>query len=299
MKELRVFIISPSDVEVERDIAKRVCNAINYVTADNIKITPVLWEYHPMDYLNDPQANIDNMLEKADIFIVILWNRIGSVIEGYKGFVTNSNKVTGTQYEIEKIISLKKQNIFFFFKQKEKHLNNEEVKQKVRLIEFLEKINLKKGTTKHSYQEFKEPKEFSKKLINTLTITIEKLTKTKITKDPNEYISFYEINPNYYAGLYVSMVILILMLFFYAKDTPTINYTIKETIFIFSSLMLFINLLGIKSLPLEPKVYPDAPLTKVFKKLFLRASFMIVLSTITAIFFALFIVPSIRNLFGL
>jgi hypothetical protein len=183
-KEINVFIISPNDVKEERQIAKEVCEKLNQDVDSGIEVNAVLWEYHPMSYHKNAQENIDDTLDKCDIYVVILWHRLGSIVKGYEGAVTKSKQVTGTQYEIEKILSLKKEHIYFYFKREDKSFLEDELKealyQKNLLDTFLENIDLEKGSTKHGYQEFYSNQEFRKKITNHLKIEIEKQTGMKI-----------------------------------------------------------------------------------------------------------------------
>ena len=183
-KQINIFIISPNDVNEERAIAKEVCQELDKAIGMGTEINAILWEDHPMTYHKNAQANIDNVLDTCDIFIVVLWHRLGSVVEGYEGALTQNKNVTGTQYEIEKILASERESIFFYFKTKEKHFSSGEVEEASRqrklLDAFLEDINLEKGSTKHGYQEFKESAEFRQKLLNHLVIEIERRTKTKI-----------------------------------------------------------------------------------------------------------------------
>lgn len=167
-KSVGVFIISPNDVKPERDIAKKVCESFNAKEL-SFSVEHIAWEDYPFRYEMNPQENIDPYLEKADIFIVILWYRLGTVVEGCRGAITGEKNVTGTQYEIEKILSMGKENLFFYIKNKEdiplKYKELEEaVEQKRKLERFLEKMEIQPGSTKRSYHTFDTPEVFEEKL---------------------------------------------------------------------------------------------------------------------------------------
>jgi hypothetical protein len=117
-KEINVFIISPNDVKEERQISKEVCEEFSGLVGKKIEVNAILWEYHPMSYHKNAQENIDDTLDKCDIFVIILWHRLGSIVEGFEGAVTKSQKVTGTQYEIEKYFHSKKSISIFILKEK-------------------------------------------------------------------------------------------------------------------------------------------------------------------------------------
>lgn len=182
---INIFIVSPSDVSLERNIAKDVCKQLDNIVGKDIEINSVMWEYYPMSYHKDPQANIDKILESSDIFVIILWNRLGSIIEGYQGVITQSTSVTGTQYEIEKILATKKESVFFYFKIKQKNFASEELeeawKQRQMLDTFLKDINLTKGSTQHGYQEFLNENDFRERLTKHLKLEIERITGRKLS----------------------------------------------------------------------------------------------------------------------
>ena len=184
-KEINIFIVSPNDVKEERNIAKEVCHYFDNLVGRGINVNAVLWEYQPMSYHKNAQENIDKVLDKCDIFVVILWHRLGSVIAGYEGAITKSKNVTGTQYEIEKILANKKEAVFFYFKTKEKQFLANELEEALRqqklLDGFLMDIELTKGSTKHGYQEFDNSEEFREKLISHLLDEVQRLSEKKIT----------------------------------------------------------------------------------------------------------------------
>ena len=235
-KEINVFIISPNDVKEERKIAKEVCEEFNNLVGRRIEINAVLWEYHPMSYHKNAQENIDDTLDKCDIFVIILWHRLGSIVEGFEGAVTQSKKVTGTQYEIEKILSLKKEHIYFYFKREEKHfLENEleeAVHQKKILDTFLKNINLTKGSTKHGYQEFEEKNEFREKLTMHLKAEIQRLTGKQITI-PNRYKKkqpITKLRKYTYMLLYLLVASIIFSIYIWYYFLPSISDVWKHTI---------------------------------------------------------------------
>jgi hypothetical protein len=185
-KNIRIFVISPDDVVPERMAVAEVCRHLNDVYNGMLHIETVLWEYHPLPYKRDPQAGVNDAFENADIYIVILWNKLGSFLPGYEGVLTKTKPVTGTQYEIERALSQDAKPVFFYFKRKKQYFPENEVEkaaEQKRLLEnFLERIELKKGTTKHGYHTFNNITDFKEKLFHHLIIELEKCTGIKPKK---------------------------------------------------------------------------------------------------------------------
>ncbi len=65
-----------------REIVKEVCDNLNHSTDKNIEISCTIWEDYPLIYTKNLQESIDELLVNADIYIVILWHRLGTSVEG-------------------------------------------------------------------------------------------------------------------------------------------------------------------------------------------------------------------------
>ncbi len=234
-KQINIFIVSPTDVNPERNIAKEACHLFDDAVGDDIEINPVLWEYHPMSYHKNAQANIDSVLEKCDIFIVILWHRLGSIVDGYEGAITKSKNVTGTQYEIEKILASKKELVYFYFKTKEKnfvsHELEEALKQKQLLDTFLKDINLTKGSTKHGYQEFESGDEFREKIASHLKSAIWTLSGKRVSmpKKPKEKKPISKSQRYFYMFLYIIVATVAFVFFLWFWFMPPDMETIVKS----------------------------------------------------------------------
>ena len=77
MRELRVFISSPGDVGREREIAARVLLRLAVEVSGVARVESYLWEHEPMRGSADFQEQIDSPAD-FDIFVCILWSRLGS-----------------------------------------------------------------------------------------------------------------------------------------------------------------------------------------------------------------------------
>ncbi len=99
----QVFIASPSDVVIERNIIREVIYEWNNLqSADkNIVLLPVGWETHSMPLQGDrPQGIInDYLLQNCDVLIGVFWSRIGS---------ETGKAISGTVEEINEFIDKKK-----------------------------------------------------------------------------------------------------------------------------------------------------------------------------------------------
>ncbi len=76
-RQLRVFISSPGDVIPERLICKSVINRLNEEFSGKAFLVPILWEEEPLLASDTFQAQI-HPPRQTDIYIGILWSRIGS-----------------------------------------------------------------------------------------------------------------------------------------------------------------------------------------------------------------------------
>lgn len=82
ISELRIFLASPSDVQVERTIVQEVLSELNitYGTPNNISLKLVNWEdYSFPGNGEDPQDVVNSQLPfDYDVFLCLFWTRIGT-----------------------------------------------------------------------------------------------------------------------------------------------------------------------------------------------------------------------------
>ncbi len=99
LKELKVVLASPSDVQQERDYLAHVIDELNRTVAPIARLTITLlrWETdtYPGFHVLGPQGLIDEALriEECDVLIGIFWKRVGTRI---------ADGTTGTQHEVFK-----------------------------------------------------------------------------------------------------------------------------------------------------------------------------------------------------
>ena len=103
---VRVFISSPGDLFPERDVVKEVVEELNrsprYLS--RYKLIPYAYEDStPALVGSEPQAVVDKYLlrpEAADIFVGMLWLRMGTPTKELVNSETNQPYQSGTEYEL-------------------------------------------------------------------------------------------------------------------------------------------------------------------------------------------------------
>lgn len=97
---LSLFISSPGDVGQERLIASKVIQRLDAEFGDNVMLDPYFWEYEPFSITKDYQAQIPPP-SGFDIFICILWSRLGSQMHSTYTLPPDHERVanSGTEYE--------------------------------------------------------------------------------------------------------------------------------------------------------------------------------------------------------
>lgn len=98
--KLKVFISSPGDVIPERRIAKQVISRLNEEFSGEALLLPILWEEEPLLASETFQAQIHPPSE-TDIYIGILWSRIGSPLPENITRPDGSRYESGTAFEFE------------------------------------------------------------------------------------------------------------------------------------------------------------------------------------------------------
>lgn len=99
-KQLRVFISSPGDVIPERRLCKTVIGRLNEEFSGQAFLVPILWEEEPLLASETFQAQI-HPPRQTDIYIGILWSRIGSPLPDTIRRPDGSVYDSGTAFEFE------------------------------------------------------------------------------------------------------------------------------------------------------------------------------------------------------
>ncbi|OGR22843.1 MAG: hypothetical protein A2277_16030 [Desulfobacterales bacterium RIFOXYA12_FULL_46_15] len=186
IKEFQVFIASPSDVEEEKKIVRKVCENLNkdpLVRGKRIQLEHKGWE-DLAPSAGRPQDTINSLQEKCDIFVCILHRKYG----------TGTMEEFWNAYESWK--NFKKPGILFYFKKAEiSSLSDLEDPQLKKVFELKDKIQKDELLL---YGNFTTPEDFEtilsdhfKKLISDLLSKPaeepEKLVKKSGARIPEKY----------------------------------------------------------------------------------------------------------------
>lgn len=99
-KKFQIFISSPGDVIPERRVLKAVVARLNEEFSGQAYLIPILWEEEPLLASDTFQAQIHPPSE-TDIYIGILWSRIGSPLPETILRPDGSRYDSGTAFEFE------------------------------------------------------------------------------------------------------------------------------------------------------------------------------------------------------
>ena len=101
MKTLRLFISSPGDVGRERHATAEIVRRLQSEFAEHVTLDPYFWEWEPVDFGKDYQANIRSTAD-FDIVICILWSRLGSKLSDQHKLPPPYNRPanSGTEFEL-------------------------------------------------------------------------------------------------------------------------------------------------------------------------------------------------------
>jgi formylglycine-generating enzyme required for sulfatase activity len=171
---LKVFLSSPDDVKVERNIADAILQELPRLHAWRGKFTfeIVRWDDPhaavPMDAQLSPQEALNRRLAKpseCDIVVVILWSRMGTpLIEPLKP--DGSSYLSGTEWEFDD--ALKGTGLLLVFRRMDEPLiavldpAHEQKAEQYRLVaKFFEGFNSKTGSATRSINFYTGEQEFA------------------------------------------------------------------------------------------------------------------------------------------
>ena len=109
MRAIKIFISSPGDVELERQIARRVIGRLQTEFGQEPAIEPYFWEYEPMRLTKDFQSQIPTP-SSFDIVVCILWSRLGTPLGPQHGRADGTPYHSGTEYEFEDAVAGNEKN---------------------------------------------------------------------------------------------------------------------------------------------------------------------------------------------
>ena len=208
MKKIRIFISSPSDVQIEREIARNVINELNSIYENYIKLEVVMWEDFPLSSIVTFQEGINHFItnEPIDIAVFILWSRLGTPLSVKFQKEDGSIYQSGTEYEFDLMMKLHNEHnqpsrILTYVKQNDdypKNLNWEELRETIRQKECLdsflkEYFRDEETNSNYAYRQFGK------------NISFEQMFRTHITNTIKDIIGeieeLKEWNGNPYVGL--------------------------------------------------------------------------------------------------
>ena len=99
-RQLRIFISSPGDVVPERRVARQVISDLDLEFGDDVTLVPVLWEEEPLLASETFQSQIVSPSD-TDIYLGIIWSRIGSPLPEQIVRDDGSAYESGTVFEFE------------------------------------------------------------------------------------------------------------------------------------------------------------------------------------------------------
>lgn len=152
---IRIFVASPGDVKMERESLDQVINEINLVIgrSKGIQLELVKWETHAYSSIGDDTQEVINeqINDEYDIFIGILWKRLGSKTPREK---------SGTIEEFNRAYSRHKKNpdnirVMFYFNESLISPKDIDPKQLVLIQQFQNKLR-KIGVLYWSYTELND-----------------------------------------------------------------------------------------------------------------------------------------------
>jgi len=109
VRPVRIFLSSPADVAEERFIARGVSERLQGEFAGHLKLETVFWELEPLLATTDFQSQIPSPAD-CDIFVAILWSRLGSPPGPQFRRADGNPYASGTEYELDTALQARAAN---------------------------------------------------------------------------------------------------------------------------------------------------------------------------------------------
>jgi galactose-1-phosphate uridylyltransferase len=191
-KKIKIFISSPSDLQQERKIARRVIETVENSIGNNLKITLEIKDWQtlpPGAFKNSPQDYINTMIGSYDIYIGIMGKRFGNKTEKAE---------SGTVEEFERAYSKWRLNgkpeIMFYFKNLNTSPKNaEETKQLLQVLRFQEGLS-----SRVLWKTYGKPGDFERLLREDLQSKLQEMKRKPIArKSEDDTVSIKPTLPSY------------------------------------------------------------------------------------------------------
>jgi len=172
LKNYDVFISSPSDVAVERDIIQEAIEQLNQIrgSKEGFRLNPLRWEKDVSSQIGDhPQKIINEQIgDDYDIFIGVLCNRFGQKTESYNSGTEEEFFKAYERYDRAK----KSPEILFYFKDPRKSELPIDAEHFLKVSEFKKKIG-----SLGIYEDFDSPESLKTKVLAALVKALDRLEK--------------------------------------------------------------------------------------------------------------------------
>ena len=179
MKNIRIFISSPGDVQLERNIARNVINELSSLYTKHAKFEILMWEDFPLSAHSTFQDGINYFLENKekpiDIAVFILWSRLGTPLDHKFVKADGTLYQSGTEYEFDLMMHMHRttnlpSRILTYLKKDDRFPNvlnyedlSEKLNQKKKLDSFIKEYFHDDATnSNYAYMPFGENNSFEK-----------------------------------------------------------------------------------------------------------------------------------------
>lgn len=179
MKNIRIFISSPGDVQLERNIARNVINELSSLYTKHAKFEILMWEDFPLSAHSTFQNGINYFLENKekpiDIAVFILWSRLGTPLDHKFVKADGTLYQSGTEYEFDLMMHMHRttnlpSRILTYLKKDDRFPNvlnyedlSEKLNQKKKLDSFIKEYFHDDATnSNYAYMPFGENNSFEK-----------------------------------------------------------------------------------------------------------------------------------------
>lgn len=152
IKKIRLFVASPGDVQLERELVARAVSELNQTVgaSNNLVLELVVWEKNARPEMGRIQGLINHQIGEYDIFVGIMWRRFGTP-SGTSG--------SGTEEEFRRAYAswhkTKRPNILLYFSEAlaPPPKSVEDARQLLKVAEFREEVEGKGLTWTYSEAE--------------------------------------------------------------------------------------------------------------------------------------------------
>lgn len=179
IRVLKIFVSSPSDVAVERQLVKKVVDQLNTIAFINEHALLKLYSYEqdvPPATGKGPQMIIDQYMptpDQVDIFICLLWNRMGTPTQDEK---SGKLYASGTEYEFicayQANLQTKKPAILLYRCARPTDFRNVEPTQLAQVRAFFDRFSGNNPEFKGLYKIYSAVDEFERALFQDLTVIV-------------------------------------------------------------------------------------------------------------------------------